>query len=79
MNLDNFIVRPKRRVVEKCKQAAAWAVLSAEDRFEASTEIAGLPSELEAEVEAAKRFDLLLLNLQLALLRHEPGFERLRD
>jgi len=29
--------------------------------------------------EEAKRFDLLVLNLQLALLRSEPGFERLRD
>jgi len=38
-----------------------------------------LPSEIEAEAEEAKRFDLLLLNLQLARLRSEPGFERLRD
>ncbi len=46
---------------------------------ELSHEVAGLPSELEAEAEEAKRFDLLLLNLQLARLRSEPGFERLRD
>lgn len=44
-----------------------------------STEVAGLPSELEAEAEESKRFDLLLLNLQLAVLRREPSFERLRD
>jgi type I restriction enzyme R subunit len=41
-------------------------------------EVAGLPTELDPESEEAKRFDLLLLNLQLALLRHEPAFERLR-
>ena len=39
----------------------------------------GCRSELEAEDEEAKRFDLLMLHLQLALLRVEPGFERLRD
>ena len=41
--------------------------------------VAGLPSELDPEGEDAKRFDLLMLNLQLAQLRSEPGFERLRD
>jgi len=40
--------------------------------------VAGLPSELDPENEEAKRFDLLLLNLQLALLRKEPAFERLQ-
>jgi type I restriction enzyme R subunit len=42
-------------------------------------EVAGLPTELEAEDEEAKRFDLLILNLQLAVLRLEPSFARLRD
>jgi type I restriction enzyme, R subunit len=32
-------------------------------------EIAGFPSEMEAEQEEAKRFDLLMFNLQLAYLR----------
>jgi type I restriction enzyme, R subunit len=79
MNLDNFIVRPKRRLVEKFKRADAWIVVSPDDRMELAHEVAGLPSELDPEAEEAKRFDLLLLNLQLAVLRHEPWFERLRD
>jgi type I restriction enzyme R subunit len=79
MNLDNFVVRPKRRLVEKFKKPASWAVLSPDDRIELAEEVAGLPSELDPEAEEAKRFDLLLLNLQLAVLRHEPWFERLRD
>ena len=79
MNLDNFVVRPRRRVVEKYARPEAWTVLSAEALSELSHEVAGLPSELEAEAEEAKRFDLLLLNLQLARLRSEPGFERLRE
>jgi type I restriction enzyme R subunit len=41
--------------------------------------VAGLPSELDPEGEEAKRFDLLVLSLQLAMLRSEPGFARLRD
>src|SRR5206468_1574090 len=64
---------------EKYAKAEAWAALSAEALSELSQEVAGLPSELEPEREEAKRFDLLLLNLQLAHLRSEPGFERLRD
>jgi type I restriction enzyme R subunit len=79
MNLDNFVVRPKRRMVERYAQAAAWTKLSDEALTELSHEVAGLPSELEPEPEEAKRFDLLVLNLQLAHLRSEHAFERLRD
>jgi len=79
MNLDNFVVRPKRRIVEKYAKHEAWAILSPEALSELSHEVAGLPSELDAEGEEAKRFDLLVLNLQLAMLRSEPGFARLRD
>ncbi|MFO0700219.1 MAG: type I restriction-modification enzyme R subunit C-terminal domain-containing protein [Nitrospira sp.] len=54
-------------------------MLANEALAELSHEIAGLPSELDPENEEAKRFDLLVLNLQLAALRAEPGFARLRD
>jgi type I restriction enzyme, R subunit len=79
MNLDNFVVRPRRRIVEKYAKPEAWKVLSPEARLELSQEVAGLPSELDPEGEEAKRFDLLILRLQLALLRSEPGFTRLRE
>lgn len=79
MNLENFVVRPKRRIVERYAPAAAWARLAPSELSDLAQDVAGLPSELEAEAEEAKRFDLLLLNLQLATLGHEPGFERLRD
>lgn len=42
-------------------------------------EVAGLPSEMEPEAEETKRFDLLVLSLQLSLIRSEPRFGRLRD
>lgn len=79
MNLDNFVVRPKRRLVELYAMPEAWAVLSTESRDELGHEVAGLPSELASEDEEAKRFDLVVLRLQLAVLRAEPTFERLRD
>jgi len=79
MNLDNFVVRAKRRAVEKFAKKEVWDNLSAEDRQELAHEIASLPTQLERESEEAKRFDLLMLNLQLALLGKEPAFERLRE
>jgi len=79
MNLDNFVVRPRRRLVEKYAWPEAWTALSAQALAELAHEVAGLPSELEAEAEEAKRFDLLVLRLQLARLRSDCGFDRLRD
>jgi type I restriction enzyme, R subunit len=79
MNLENFVVRPKRRLVEKYARPESWAQLSEDDRVELGDEVAGLPSELDPENEEAKRFDLIMLRLQLAVLKSEPSFERLRD
>ena len=79
MNLDNFVVRTKRRTVEKFAKKEAWEELCAEDRQVLAQELASLPTQMERESEEAKRFDLLVLNLQLALLGKEPAYERLRD
>jgi type I restriction enzyme, R subunit len=79
MNLDNFIVRPHRRLVEKYAKPEAWVALASETLAELSHEVAGLPTELDPENEEAKRFDLLALKLQLSLLHADPGFERLRE
>ena len=79
MKLDNFIVRPHRRLVEQYAKPEAWVALASEALAELSHEVAGLPTELDPENEEAKRFDLLALKLQLALLRSEHEFDRLRD
>ena len=79
MNLDNFIVRSKRLFVEKYTKPEPWALFSDESFSELAHEIAGLPSELEPEAEEPKRFDLLIYRLQLALMRSEPAFRKLRD
>ena len=77
MNLENFVVRSKRRFVERYAAPEAWERLTLDARHELAGEVAGLPSELEPEDEEAKRFDLLALNLQLALMKAEPAFDRL--
>lgn len=79
MNTDNFIVRPHRQEVEKYREESAWEKLDAEDYDDLGHILAGLPSELDAEDETAKRFDLLALKLQLALLNSDRGFAKLRD
>jgi len=77
MNLENFIVRPKRRLVEKYTRPEAWKALPPEALAELAREVAGLPSELDPENEEAKRFDLLVLRIELAMLRSEPSFNKL--
>ena len=79
MNVDNFIVRPQRRYIETYGKAEAWTTLGEEQRHELKEHVAGLPSEFTEEDEEAKRFDLLMLRLQLALLRANPQFARLRE
>jgi len=79
MDVDSFVVRPKRRFVEAYAKPEAWQRLTADAVLELSQEVAGLPTGLEPEREEAKRFDLLMLNLQLAQLREEPAFVRLRE
>lgn len=79
MNVDNFVVRPHRKLVEEYAKPEAWVAPTMQALVDLSHEVAGLPSQLDPENEEAKRFDLLVLNLQLRMLRAEPGFERLRD
>lgn len=79
MHPDNFIVRPKRRLVERFADEEAWRSLNPEDLATLSAEVAGLPNQMPAEPEESKRFDLLLLSLQLALVRREPALGRLRS
>lgn len=79
MNLDNFVVRPHRRAVEKYANADAWNELRPEDS-EALLPLAGLPSTVRDDDEDAKRFDLLILGRQLAQLDGDAVLaERLRE
>lgn len=79
MNIENFVVRPQRRFVEKFARPEAWKALTGDDQTELSTRIASLPTEWVDSDEEAKRFDLLVLRTQLAILQARPGFGALRD
>jgi type I restriction enzyme, R subunit len=78
MNVDNFIVRPQRRLVERYADAGAWAQLNTEAVSDLLGGVVDLPSALIDLDEDARQFDLLMLRLQLTVLRGEPGFETLQ-
>jgi type I restriction enzyme R subunit len=78
MTPDNFIVRPKRRLVEKYSQPDAWLSLGLDAQAELMGEVAGLPSTLTDEDIAAKQFDALILRTQLSVLRAEASFAGLK-
>jgi type I restriction enzyme, R subunit len=78
MNLENFVVRPQRQAVEKYAKAEAWDSLEPDDVHELTSRVAGLPTELADEDEEAKRFDMLVLRTQLAILQAKPDFITLK-
>ena len=80
MNQDNFIVRMHLEPVEKFQKREAWGKLSEGDRNLLSTEVAGLPSELETDEIESRLFDLLALKMQLAHVEETPNiFEASRQ
>jgi type I restriction enzyme R subunit len=66
--LGHFLVRPHRRSVEKFVERSAWNSLQPSDYLEVHEHLTRLPVPDEDD-EFARRFDLLMLNLQLALLK----------
>ena len=79
MNLDNFVVRTQRKSVEKYANPGSWQVLGIDDFNELADNVAGLPTELGDEDEDGKRFDMLVLRTQLAILQAKPDFKSLRE
>lgn len=79
MSLDNFLVRPHRRSVERFSEAAIWARMTGDD-YVAASSLAGLPSaeDVQDQDEQAKRFDLFALRAQLGVLVGDPGFTSAR-
>jgi type I restriction enzyme R subunit len=71
MNRDNFLIRKHLRAVDRFTSAQSWKEFTAVD-VDAATELAGLPTASESDPdEAAKRFDLLLLEAQVAVAAGE--------
>ena len=78
MNIDNFIVRPKRQHVEHFKNRETWNKLDTNKFSELFHHVAGLPAELDKEDITAKLFDLTCLQLQLSLIEKTTSFVRLK-
>lgn len=80
MNPDNFLVRPHREQVEVYADFDSWHRLTPQIHAEVVEHLAALPTRYRDDdaSEEAKRFDLLVLRLQLAQLGTEPGYHRLR-
>jgi type I restriction enzyme R subunit len=80
MSLDNVIVRPQRRFVQRYADWNAWSALPPENAEEVLNHLAGLPSATQDDDVDAKRFDVLVLRRQLAQLDGEAVLaERFRE
>lgn len=67
MDVDNFIIRKQREHVDAFKDRAKWDGLNESDVEILQSKIAGLPTA-DDDDEKSRRFDLLILNLQHAIL-----------
>lgn len=79
MPQENFMVRRHLREVEAFAQRERWNQLSEQDREAVAEQLAPLPNGLPSENALCKRFDLLCLKVQIALLSNDPAFIQLRD
>ena len=79
MPQENFLVRARRRLVEKYSDPGAWEQLDVVAQGELTREVAGLPT-IAADADLnAKEFDVLILNLQLGVLRVQARFDELKE
>lgn len=80
MNLDNFLVRPHRRHVEVYRDRAEWESLTEQKIREIVDNLADLPTTVRDPDEMAKRFDLIVLRGQLAVIEaDDTTLERQQD
>jgi type I restriction enzyme R subunit len=70
LNTDSFIVRQNWRIVEKYRDPNAWNALTDLDIKELFDHIAPLITETDQD-EMAKRFDAIMLDIQLSILNDE--------
>ncbi|MCZ6803532.1 MAG: helicase-related protein [Proteobacteria bacterium] len=78
MNIDNFIIRKHREHVEVFNDRTNWDSLTDVQVDIINERLSGLPS-VDEDNEDARRFDLLILNLQTALLSKHNSFVRYQD
>jgi type I restriction enzyme, R subunit len=78
LNIESFRVRMNLQYVEKFKHFPKWENLIEQDKFEIFKYISDLVFISEPD-ELAKRFDLLMLNFQLALAEKSPTQNRFEN
>lgn len=79
MRWENTFVRSRRREVEKYKVKSAWQPMTREKATEIVETLAPLPSTVGDSDEMAKRFDLVVLRGQLALLNDSESLAGYRS
>lgn len=80
ISLSNIQVRPlDRPILEHYRREEAWAKITEEDVEKLSEHIAHLPMQTIKETESAKRFDLIILQLQLGLLHEDASWSKNRQ
>ena len=79
MDLNNFLVKPHLDLVAKYRTPSAWEKLPSQEQLSA---LARLPSPAAQEDEDIKRFDIMMMRIQLRVLagkdirRHRMGIVR---
>jgi len=68
LDQQRFVVRKELRLVNTFTNRERWENLSLGDQADICSHLSKLPAVADTEDELAKRFDLIVLNLQLALL-----------
>ena len=63
-----FMVKAKLRYVVEYSEKARWQNISKSDKLDINTQLSALALPAKDDDELAKRFDILILNYQLALL-----------
>ena len=76
LDRNRFVVKAKLRYVVEYSEKARWQNLSKGDLLDINTHLSALGLPAKEDDELAKRFDLLILNYQLALMTSAYSTER---
>ena len=76
LDVDRFVVKAALRVVTEYRDKERWGNVSKSDRLEINTHLSELILPSKEDDELARRFDVLVLNYQLALLTGAYSMDR---
>jgi type I restriction enzyme R subunit len=76
LDTDRFVVKAKLRAVTEFSNKKRWASISKNDMLDINTNLSELILPVKDDDEFARRFDILILNFQLALLTAAHSTDR---